>query len=132
MPNSFYKKDKYNLKNIEMNPIYLEINEFKNLNINQNTLLNAVKKLKPKIIICDFFTTPAYELSNSNFEIILLIDKTNKPKKDVLKSLKKRFYIISSPNEINSTIKKIDSNRINKKNNNFYELFYKNKKNYVI
>ena len=67
-----------------------------------------------------------YELSNLNSEIILLIDKTNKPKKDVLKSLKKRCYIISSPNEINLTIKKINSNTINKVNNDFYELFYKN------
>tara|TARA_B110000211_G_scaffold233276_1_gene299034 strand:- start:592 stop:2325 length:1734 start_codon:yes stop_codon:yes gene_type:complete len=132
LPNSFYKKNKYNYTNLELNPIHLEISKFKNLNINQNTLLTAVKKLKPKIIICDFFTTPVYELSNLNSEIILLIDKTNKPKKDVLKSLKKRCYIISSPNEINSTIKKINSNKINKINNDFYELFYKNKKNYYI
>jgi len=132
LPNSFYKKNKCNYTNLELNPIHLEISKFKNLNINQNTLLTAVKKLKPKIIICDFFTTPVYELSSLNSEIILLIDKTNKPKEDVLKSLKKRCYIISSPNEINSTIKKINSNTINKANNDFYELFYKNKKNYFI
>ena len=132
LPNSFHNKNKFNYTNLELNPIHLEISKFKNLNINQNTLLTAVKKLKPEIIICDFFSTSMYELSNSLSEIILLVDKTNKPKKDVLKSLKKRCYIISSPNEINSTIKKINSNKINKDNDDFYELFYKNKKNYII
>ena len=132
LPNSFHKKNKFNYTNLELNPIHLEISKFKNLNINQNTLLTAVKKLKPEIIICDFFSTSMYELSNSLSEIILLVDKTNKPKKDVLKSLKKRCYIISSPNEINSTIKKINSNKVNKDNDDFYELFYKNKKNYII
>ena len=79
LPNSFYKKNKYNYTNFELNPIHLEISAFKNLNINQNTLLTAVKILKPEIIICDFFTTSMYELSNSKSEIILLVDKTNKP-----------------------------------------------------
>ena len=132
LPNSFYKKNKYNYTNFELNPIHLEISAFKNLNINQNTLLTAVKILKPEIIICDFFTTSMYELSNSKSEIILLVDKTNKPKRDVLKSLKKRCYIISSPNEINSTLKKINSNKKNKENDDFYELYYKNKKNFFI
>ena len=52
--------------------------------------------------------------------------------KSSLKSLKKRCYIISSPNEISSTLKKINSNKTNKENDDFYELYYKNKKNFFI
>jgi len=100
--------------------------------INSNTVTTAMKKIKPRIIICDHFSTPAYGLANSDSEIILILDKINYPKEDVLRVLKKRFFIIHSPKEIYSIIKKIYFKKIEKKNNDFYRFFYKKKLDYKI
>ena len=132
LPGSFYKNIIFNLYNFETNPIYFEIEKFKNLKINYNTIHTAVKKIMPKVVICDFFSTHAYELAKSEIEIILMIDKTNPVKKDVIKVLKKRFHIINSPKQINSILKKIYFNNFKKKNDEFFDLFYKHKINFRI
>ena len=131
LPMSFYKKTLINLYNIETNPIYIYLEKFKNLVVSHNTLRTAVKKIRPGILICDFFSTPIYELANSDIEIILILDKNNMPKKDILKVMKQRFYIIKSPKEINLTLKKIKQKK-NKKSNDFHDLYYKSKLNYRI
>ena len=73
-----------------------------------------------------------FELAKSEIEIILMIDKTNPVKKDVIKVLKKRFHIINSPKQINSILKKIYFNNFKKKNDEFFDLFYKHKINFRI
>ena len=44
--------------------------------------------IKPKIVIMDALSTPLYELSGSDSEIIVFLDKFNQPKSDVLSILK--------------------------------------------
>ena len=57
-----------------------------------------------------------------------LLDKFNYPKKDVLASLNKRVHIADSVKEMNFLIKKILNSKISKNvNQDFYNLFYKNK-----
>ena len=131
LPMSFYKRTFINLYNIETNPIYIKLENFKNLVVSHNTLRTAIKKIRPGILICDFFSTPIYELANSDIEIILILDKNNRPKRDILKTMKQRFYIIKSPKEINLTLEKIRQKK-NKKNNDFHDLYYKSKLNYKI
>ena len=132
LPKSFFKNIIFNYYNFEVNPIYNNISDYKNLIVNSNTVVTAMKKIKPKIVICDYFSTPAYELANSNSEIILMLDKVNYPKRDVLKILEKRFFIIHSFKEIYPIIKKIKFKKIKKNNNDFYSLFYKKKLDYKI
>ena len=128
IPLSFFKNFIFNLSHIETNPIYLELNNYKSLKINSRSLNSAYKLIKPRIIITDYLSTPIYELSNSGSEIILFLDKYNYPKKDILKILNKRFFIVKNVVQMKKAIKLI-INEKQKKNNNkiFYEKFYKEK-----
>ena len=132
LPNTCFGKLIFNYYNLEVNPICYEIKDFKNLSINSNTVITAFKKIKPKIIICDHFSTPVYELSNTDSEIILILDKINYPKRDVLEALKKRFFIAHSSKDIYPLIKKIHSKKEERKDEDFYRLFYENKLEFKI
>ena len=128
LPLSYYQNIILNYKKLESNPIYLELDKFKSLKIDSDQLTNSYKNLKPKIIIMDSLSTPLYELSNSNSEIIIFLDKHNQPKKDVLNILKKRFYIVSDINEMISSIDLILNRKKSKSGNKlFYNKFYKQK-----
>jgi hypothetical protein len=129
---SYYRNIILNYEQLETNPIYLELNKFKSLNVDSSQLLTAYKTLKPKIIIMDSLSTPLYELSSSNSEIIIFLDKYNQPKKDVLSVLKKRFFIAKDTDEMMQFINLILSGKKNKnKNKLFHNKFYK-KKNFFI
>ena len=129
LPLSYFKNITLNYNQLEANPIYFELHKYKSLKINSHNLISSYKNLKPKIIIMDSLSTPLYELSSSNSEIILFLDKFNQPKKDVLSILKKRFFIVKNIKEMMSCINLISNGKKNKFNDNsFYEKFYKQKK----
>ena len=46
-------KSIFNFYNIEVNPICYEVNNYRNLLINSNTLITAIRKIRPKVIIFD-------------------------------------------------------------------------------
>lgn len=105
----------------------MELSKYKSLKINSRPLISAYENLKPGIIITDYLSTPIYELSNSSSEIILFLDKYNYPKKDVLKILKKRFFIVENENQMVRTIKIIKKKQAKNNNKLFYKEFYKEK-----
>ena len=72
---------------LEHNPINFDLINYKNLFIKSDTVLNVVKNLRPKIIICDSLSTPIYELLYTNSEIIIFLDQENLPKKDIISLL---------------------------------------------
>ena len=115
LPNTCIGKSIFNFYNIEVNPICYEVNNYRNLLINSNTLITAIRKIRPKVIIFDHFSTPAYELSKTDSEIILILDKTNYPKRMFLKIIKKRFHVIHKPKEIVPIINKINRKKVEKK-----------------
>tara|TARA_Y100000389_G_scaffold142831_1_gene140942 strand:- start:20255 stop:21982 length:1728 start_codon:yes stop_codon:yes gene_type:complete len=128
IPFSYYNKNLFDKEHIETNPIYLELNNYKSLKINSKPLIFAYENLKPRIVITDYLSTPIYELSNSPSEIILFLDRYNYPKKDVLKILKKRFFIVENVNQMERAIKLIKQKKQAKNNNKlFYKEFYKEK-----
>ena len=130
MPQTYYGKFNLNYEHLESNPIYLELQNYKSIKVNQDSIIKAFQKINPKIIIFDYISTPFYELINSDSEIIVFLDKYNYPKKDVLISLKKRVHIVNSVKEMNFFINKILNSKISKNvNQEFYNLFYKSKIN---
>ena len=90
--------------------------------------------IKPKIVIMDALSTPLYELSGSDSEIIVFLDKFNQPKSDVLSILKKRFFIVKNVTEMMSCINLILKKNKNRSNNKlFYKKFYKQKnRNFIL
>ncbi len=129
LPLSSFKNINLNYSQLEANPIYFELFKYKSLKINSLDLISSYETLKPKIIVMDSLSTPLYELSNSNSEIILFLDKFNQPKKDVLSIIKKRFFIVQNVKEMVSCINLILNKKKKKFDNNlFYEKFYKQKK----
>ena len=128
LPLSYFKNIILNYNLLEANPIYFELKKYKSLKINSRNLISSYKNIRPKIIIMDSLSTPLYELSSSNSEIILFLDKFNQPKKDVLSILKKRFFIVHDVQEMMTCINLILNQKKTKCNNNsFYEKFYKQK-----
>ena len=47
LPKSFFKNIIFNYYNFEVNPIYNNISDYKNLIVNSNTVVTAMKKIKP-------------------------------------------------------------------------------------
>ena len=124
----FIKNFFLNHVHLESNPIYLELQNYKSIKVNHDNIIKAFQKIKPKIIIFDYISTPLYELVNSDSEIILFLDKYNYPKKDVLKSLNKRFFLVNSIKQMNTCLNLILKQKISKKvNNEFYQKYYKAK-----
>ncbi len=129
LPKTMFQNFFFNYYNLQSNPIYLDIYKYKNLKVNSDSLMTSVKNVKPKVIISDFFSTPIYELCNSNSEIILFIDKLNLPKKDVLQCLEKRCFIANSPLDLKMLLKKIYEGSISKNSSkSFFNQFYKFKR----
>ncbi len=129
MPNTISGEKIINYENLELNPIYLELKSFKNIQINDDSVEKAIKKIKPNVIITDAFSTPLFEAIKTNASIICFIDKQNIPKSDVMSLLKKRVYIPKNPREMTKILNK----ELNKDNRlaidkNFYNKFYKLKK----
>ena len=128
IPQTFFKKLNINYHHLETNPIYLELENYRSIKIDQNNLITAFQKIKPKIIITDYISTPVYELASSEAEIILFLDKYNYPKKDVIRSLRKRFFLVNNINQMNYFLNLILKKKISKSNNKeFYEVYYKEK-----
>ena len=128
MSQTFYKTIHLNYVHLESNPIYLELQNYKSIKVNHDNIIKAFQKIKPKIIIFDYISTPLYELVNSDSEIILFLDKYNYPKKDVLKSLNKRLFLVNNIKQMNTCLNLILKNKMSKKvNNEFYEKYYKEK-----
>ena len=94
-------------------------------------MIKAFTFVKPQIIIFDSFSTPIYELLNSKSELIVFIDKLNPLKRDALKSLKERCFLVSSIKDLNKAINLIERKKSNKiMNRSFFDKFYKNKNNF--
>ena len=129
IPNTINGKKIINYENLELNPIYLELRSFKNIQINDDSVEKAIKKIKPNVIIIDAFSTPLFEAIKTNASIICFIDKQNIPKSDVMNFLKKRVHIPKNTSEMIKILNK----ELNKDNRiltdkNFYNKFYKLKK----
>ena len=129
IPNTINGEKIINHENLELNPIYLELKSFKNIQINDDSVEKAIKKIKPNVIITDAFSTPLLQVIKTNASIICFIDKQNIPKSDVMGFLKKRVHIPKNPEEmikiLNKELKKDNRLVIDK---NFYNKFYKLKK----
>ena len=108
IPNTLKNNLILNYYNLETNPIYLYSKNYKNLNVNSNSMIKAFTFVKPQIIIFDSFSTPIYELLNSKSELIVFIDKLNPLKRDALKSLKERCFLVSSIKDLNKAINLIE------------------------
>ena len=131
IPNTLKNNLILNYYNLETNPIYLYSKNYKNLNVNSNSMIKAFTFVKPQIIIFDSFSTPIYELLNSKSELIVFIDKLNPLKRDALKSLKERCFLVSSIKDLNKAINLIERKKSNKiMNRSFFDKFYKNKNNF--
>ena len=66
----------------------------------------------------------------SNSEIILFLDPENLPKKDVMKLLLKRVFLVKSIKDMKLVIKKIVKGNVTKaKNDEFIKNFYLSKLN---
>ena len=92
---------------LEHNPLNFDLSKYKNLIQTTGLIPNVLKKLKPKIIICDSFSTSLYEIMLSHSEIVLFLDQENLPKKDVMKLLSKRVFLVKSVSEMKLVFKKI-------------------------
>ena len=115
---------------LEHNPINFDLVNYKNLFVKSDSVLNVVKDLMPKIIICDSLSTALYELLFTNSEIIIFLDQENLPKKDVIYSLSKRVHLVKNISEMKFAINKIKKKNILKaKNDEFLKKFYLNKSN---
>ena len=115
---------------LEHNPINFDLVNYKNLSVKSDSVLNVVKDLMPKIIICDSLSTALYELLFTNSEIIIFLDQENLPKKDVIYSLSKRVHLVKNISEMKFAINKIKKKNILKaKNDEFLKKFYLNKSN---
>ena len=113
---------------LERNPINFDLINYKNLFIKSDTVLNVVKNLRPKIIICDSLSTPIYELLYTNSEIIIFLDQENLPKKDIISLLSKRAHLVKNTKEMQVVINRIKKRNISKaKNDEFLKKFYLNK-----
>jgi len=113
---------------LEHNPINFDLINYKNLFIKSDTVLNVVKNLRPKIIICDSLSTPIYELLYTNSEIIIFLDQENLPKKDIISLLSKRAHLVKNTKEMQVVINRIKKRNISKaKNDEFLKKFYLNK-----
>ena len=77
---------------LEHNPLSFDLAKYKNFTLTSGLIPNVIKKLKPKIIICDCFSTAIYEIMLSKSEIILFLDQENLPKKDVMKLFVKESF----------------------------------------
>ena len=110
---------------LEHNPLNFDLSKYKNLIQTTGLIPNVLKKLKPKIIICDSFSTSLYEIMLSHSEIVLFLDQENLPKKDVMKLLSKRVFLVKSVSEMKLVFKKIIKGNVSKaKNNEFINKFY--------
>ena len=119
-----------NYKKLNNNPITYELKKFKCLNEYSGNIFKAIKKIKPKLIIFDSISTPLYEVLTSKCEIIILTDRYINLKSDAKVLLEKRVHIVNNVKKISSKLKEIYINNTVKVNNNeFYEKFYKLKKN---
>ena len=128
LPLTYFKNIYFNYNQLQANPIYLELDKFKSLKISSRSLNSSYKIIKPKIVIMDALSTPLYELSGSDSEIIVFLDKFNQPKSDVLSILKKRFFLVKNVTEMVSCIDLILKKNKNKSSNKlFYKKFYKQK-----
>ena len=128
LPNVVYKNFNLNYFQLETNPIYFELSKYNSIKVNSNSLLSAMSKLNPKIVVTDYLSTPLYELANSKSEIILFLDKLNYPKKEAMSIIRKRCFIANNIYEMESYIHQIFDNTISKKSSSkFYEKFYKTK-----
>ena len=117
-----------NYDHLQTNPIYLELKQYESIKVSNSNLITAYQKIKPKVIITDYLSTPVYELANSASDIILFLDKYNYPKKNVLKSLNKRCFIVKNIKQMNICLNLIFKNKKTKKyNREFYDQFYKEK-----
>ena len=74
IPNTIDGEKIINHENLELNPIYLELKSFKNIQINDDSVEKAIKKIKPNVIITDAFSTPLFETIKTNASIICFID----------------------------------------------------------
>ncbi len=125
---SLSKKEIYikALKSYDYFPVINHIkNNFKNFKIKYSTIHQSIKKTRPKIIILDYLGTTLYEALYSNAKIILFLDKYNMPKKDVLKKLKKRVFVVKNIKEFKSAFSSSDNNNLKNDNtflNNFFRL----------
>lgn len=134
LPLTYFKNINFDYNQLQANPIYFELNKFKSLKINSRSLNLSYEIIKPKIVIMDALSTPLYELSGSDSEIIVFLDKFNQPKSDVLSILKKRFFIVKNVTEMMSCINLILKKNKNRSNNKlFYKKFYKQKnRNFIL
>ena len=108
------------------NPIYFKLKQFKKIKECSSSIINEIKKKKPRIIFFDSFSTPVYQSLLSQSEIIVLKDKNTLFQKDALMLLKKRIHFISDIQKLNDTIRGILKNKnLKAGNNQFYETFYK-------
>ena len=113
LPLTYFKNINFDYNQLQANPIYFELNKFKSLKINSRSLNLSYEIIKPKIVIMDALSTPLYELSGSDSEIIVFLDKFNQPKSRSI-YFKKRFFIVKNvTNDVmyNLILKK-DKNRV--------------------
>jgi len=126
IPNIKFNNNFIDENSLIFNPIYFKLKQFKKIKECSSSIINEIKKKKPRIIFFDSFSTPVYQSLLSQSEIIVLKDKNTLFQKDALMLLKKRIHFISDIQKLNDTIRGILKNKnLKAGNNQFYETFYK-------
>jgi len=125
IPNIISGKKIHDYFSLQYNSIYYELSQFTNIKINSMPLTQAIKTIRPKIIICDYLSTPIYEIIKTNCEIILFMDEINVIKKDVFRLLNKRIFLVKNMKQMLKTVKAIEKSEYSKlDNDDFYKNFF--------
>ena len=112
---------------LEHNPLSFDLAKYKNFTLTSGLIPNVIKKLKPKIIICDCFSTAIYEIMLSKSEIILFLDQEF-TKKRCYETFVKESFLVKSIKDMKLVIKKIVKGNVTKaKNDEFIKNFYLSK-----
>tara|TARA_B100000963_G_C22540650_1_gene632017 strand:- start:97 stop:1248 length:1152 start_codon:yes stop_codon:yes gene_type:complete len=101
------------LNNLDYFPIIKFIQKNYNyFNIEYCTIGQAIKKVKPKLIILDYLGSTLFEPLYSQTNVILFLDKYNMPKKDFLNQLNKNVIIINDIKKLKKILKSYKSFKI--------------------
>lgn len=106
-------------------PIINKINnDYKNFIVSEKKIFQEINNSNPKIIILDRLSTTLYECLFYDSNIILFLDKKEKPYKDVLQILKKRVYIVYNLYEFKNVFEKLLKTKINYQDNSFLKKYF--------
>ena len=102
-------------------PCKIIIDDYKNLRIHhKSNFLYAMKDLNPSLVILDQFSTPVYEIINSNCEIICFLNSLCDIKKIYHASLKRRIHFVRNIQEFKKIMNAYNSGVLKLKYNSSY------------